>query len=263
MIHRMLPCRHAVIVLAAACLLKAASASEYIPPGSDVAESSRGIYFGKKTAWPNRCPPSPLPGQAACPILDGRPEPGGDVLEVLGPRVPQHDAPPARLAACLELARCAWFNRNIFQWDSVFIAMFARYGNDAFPAIQTSGQLLLPAAAMRFIGREIQEDRRPGGLLGRPKEHTVNPPLFSWAEVESFRLTGDKSRFARSCRPLEQYVGWLNRDGDPGPQTERLAGLRPAGGRVGASPLLEHAAGSAWTIPPATATAGSTCRARW
>jgi glycogen debranching enzyme len=45
--------------------------------------------------------------------------------------------------------------------------------------------------------------------------NAVNPPLFSWAEVESFQVTGDKSRFASVLPVLEKYVDWQNTDGDP------------------------------------------------
>jgi hypothetical protein len=33
--------------------------------------------------------------------------------------------------------------------------------------------------------------------------------------VESFKITGDKSRFAMVLPALEKYAEWLNRDGDP------------------------------------------------
>lgn len=45
--------------------------------------------------------------------------------------------------------------------------------------------------------------------------NAVNPPLFSWAEVESYQISGDKSRFAMVLPVLEKYVEWLNTDGDP------------------------------------------------
>jgi len=46
-------------------------------------------------------------------------------------------------------------------------------------------------------------------------KNTINPPLFAWAECESFKVTGDNSRFAHILPVLEKYVEFLNRDGDP------------------------------------------------
>jgi len=215
MIHRMLPCRHAVIVLAAACLLKAASASEYIPPGSDVAESSRGIYFSKKSYIPE-----PLPTFAGSrdklpsPILDGRPELVAMYWKCWDLAFRNMMRPPPG-SPFVSNWLDASFNRNIFEWDSVFITMFARYGNTAFPAIQTLDNFYCRQRANGFIGREIHRSDGLETFVAGPKD-AINPPLFSWAEVESFRLTGDKSRFARVLPPLEHYVAWLNRDGDPG-----------------------------------------------
>jgi glycogen debranching enzyme len=109
----------------------------------------------------------------------------------------------------------ASFNQNIFQWDSIFILMFARYGHNVFPAIQTLDNFYCRQRANGFIGREIRRKDGTEVYTDGPS-NVINPPLFSWAEVESYRLTGDKSRFARVLPVLERYVAWLNRDGDPG-----------------------------------------------
>lgn len=104
--------------------------------------------------------------------------------------------------------------KRIFQWDTIFMMMFARYGHDVFPAIQSLDNFYSRQHDSGYICREIKEltgdDFAYGGW-----GNTINPPIFSWAEVESFKLTGDKSRFKMVLPVLEKYAEWLNRDGDP------------------------------------------------
>ncbi len=137
----------------------------------------------------------------------------GDVLEVLGARLPA--SPPARprLRLVSDYLDAA-FNGNIFQWDTIFMIMFARYGHRAFPAVQSLDNFYARQHASGFICREIRRDGSDFYCQG-PRD-AVNPPLFSWAEAESFRTTGDKSRFASVLPALEKYVAWLNTESDPG-----------------------------------------------
>ena len=115
------------------------------------------------------------------------------------------------------------FSENIFQWDTIFMIMFARYGHDVFPAIESLDNFYCRQQESGYIGREYREiDGKlihfdfDGGLFSEKGwKNTINPPLFSWAEVESYRITGDKSRFEMILPVLEKYAGWLNRDGDP------------------------------------------------
>ena len=107
----------------------------------------------------------------------------------------------------------AAFNGNIFQWDTIFMVMFARYGHRAFPAIQSLDNFYARQHTNGFICREILRDGSDFYCAG--PVNAINPPLFSWAEAESFRTTGDKSRFAAVLPTLEKYVEWLNTDGDP------------------------------------------------
>jgi glycogen debranching enzyme len=128
------------------------------------------------------------------------------------------------------------FSPNIFQWDTCFMMMFARYGHYQFPAIQSLDNFYCRQHPSGFICREYREtDGKPvhfdfdGGLFS-PKgwKNAVNPPLFSWAECESFKVTGDKSRFAMVLPVLEKYVEWLNRDGDPEAEDWESNGRRSA-----------------------------------
>jgi len=115
------------------------------------------------------------------------------------------------------------FSENIFQWDTIFMIMFARYGYDVFPAIESLDNFYALQYESGFIGREFRESDGQlihfdfdGGLFS-PKgwKNMINPPLFAWAEVESYRITGDLERLHRVLPVLEKYAGWLDRDGDP------------------------------------------------
>ena len=115
------------------------------------------------------------------------------------------------------------FSENIFQWDTIFMMMFARYAHSVFPAIESLDNFYALQRESGFIGREYREsDGRlihydfDGGLFSPSGyKNSVNPPLFAWAEVESFRLTGDKSRFESVLPVLDKYAEWLNKNGDP------------------------------------------------
>lgn len=105
------------------------------------------------------------------------------------------------------------FNSNIFQWDMIFMVMFARYGHQVFPAVSSLDNFYCNQHTSGYICREIAEkDGSDFVYLGR--EHTINPPLFSWAEIESFKNTGDKSRFKMVLPVLEKYAEWLEQEGD-------------------------------------------------
>jgi Trehalase len=116
------------------------------------------------------------------------------------------------------------FSPNIFQWDTCFMMMFARYGHAEFPAIQSLDNFYALQRPSGFICREYDEAGggeihfgHNGGLSDPTGwKNTINPPIFAWAETENYKVTGDKSRFAAILPVLEKYVEWLNRDGDPG-----------------------------------------------
>jgi hypothetical protein len=105
------------------------------------------------------------------------------------------------------------FSPNIFQWDMIFMTMFARYGHDVFPAIYSLDNFYCRQHDNGYICREIRESDG-SDFVWEGRKNTINPPLFSWAEVQSFQNTGDMSRFKHVIPVLEKYVEWLNRDGD-------------------------------------------------
>ena len=103
------------------------------------------------------------------------------------------------------------FSPSVFQWDTIFMLMFARYGHSIFPAVQSLDNFYCRQYENGYICREIQEaDGKDFVYIGR--EHTVNPPLFAWAEVESYKVTGDKSRFAAVLPVIKKNAEWLEKN---------------------------------------------------
>ena len=101
------------------------------------------------------------------------------------------------------------FSPHIYQWDSSFIALFARYGGRLFPSM---------AALDNFYGRQRDDgyiqrgySQVDGSDAGEPsrEQPRVNPPLFAWAELEYVRFTGDLSRLPRVLPRLASYYRWL------------------------------------------------------
>jgi neutral trehalase len=212
----------------------AAQAALALPPALP-----RGDYFPKK-----KYTPEPLPTFEQ--VKDKLPE----------PVLPSHPEWQAMYWKCWQLAFAHlrqpkpgsplvsnWldeaFSGNIFQWDTCFMMMFARYGHAQFPFIQSLDNFYCRQRTNGYICREyVETDGREikfghHGRFDDPHgwKNSVNPPLFAWAECESFKVTGDKSRFELVLPVLEKYVECLDRDGNPdaGPDTWLEQGRRSAG----------------------------------
>jgi glycogen debranching enzyme len=137
------------------------------------------------------------------------------------------------------------FSENIFQWDTIFMLMFARYGHRSFPFVHSLDNFYCRQLASGFIGREYREsDGRlihfdfEGGLFSpHGYKNVINPPLFSWAEMESFRLTADSNRIALVFPVLQAYADWLDRPGDPHSESWEEQGRRSPNGLFWNTPL--------------------------
>lgn len=180
---------------------------------------ARGEYFSKKVYTAEALPVfDDVRDKLPNPVIEGRPELKAmywKCWELAYKNLHQPPADSPFVANWLDAA----FSKNIFQWDTIFMMMFARYGHAQFPAIQSLDNFYCRQHTSGYIAREI--DRAGNDMFFLGPINTVNPPLFSWAEVESFRLTGDKSRFAAVLPVLEKYVEWLNRAGSPAGYNER------------------------------------------
>ncbi len=181
-------------------------------------EKQRGVYFSRKQYQPEELPVfarsrSLLPE----PVLEDNP----DYLEMYWKcweLAFEHYKKPEPgngfVANYLDEA----FNPNIFQWDTVFMIMFARYGNHVLPAVTSLDNFYCKQHYNGFICREIWETSGKDHHSEQSKQ-AINPPLFSWAEMENYRVTGDKSRLQMVMPVLEKYVEWLE-TGRKNPETK-------------------------------------------
>lgn len=168
----------------------------------------RGIYFAKK-----KYSAAPLPifadskDKLPAPILDGN---SGliDMYWKCWEIAFSHYKKPRAGAGFVSDYLDEAFNSQIFQWDTIFMVMFARYGDHIFPAIQSLDNFYAKQHRNGFICREIIETNGED-FHAENSPQAINPPLFSWAEMESFKITGDKSRLNLVLPVLEKYVGWL------------------------------------------------------
>lgn len=99
---------------------------------------------------------------------------------------------------------------QISQWDSVFMTLFARYGADAFPVMETLDNFYGVQRPDGYIGRVLDEDDGAMASPVDPSDPMINPPLFGWSERSWVALTGDTSRLRRVVPALDAYHGWLD-----------------------------------------------------
>jgi len=96
------------------------------------------------------------------------------------------------------------FNENIYQWDSSFMAAYAIYGPDVFPAMPTLDNFYNHQAEDGYICRTYNETTGNATDL-----NAINPPLFAWMEYRYYKLSGDSGRLSRVLPVLDKYFTWL------------------------------------------------------
>jgi len=170
----------------------------------------RGKYFSKKTFTESVIPEFETSrDKLPSPILENNPE----LIELYWKTWQlafDHYKNPPQGSPFVSSYIDEAFAPNIFQWDTFFMIMFARYANHIFPAIQSLDNFYCRQYENGYICREIVEATGEDFVF-EGREHTVNPPLFSWAEMENFKITGDKSRFEIVIPVLEKYAVWLEK----------------------------------------------------
>ncbi|HEX4415958.1 MAG TPA: trehalase family glycosidase [Lacipirellulaceae bacterium] len=142
------------------------------------------------------------------PIFDGHP----DAIEaynycwrtllsvwMFAPDAPDHEA-VANI--CGIKAWGVWGSTMVF--DTAFINHFARYGNQAYPFVTAFDNCYARQHENGFICRETDKNNREV-YSGFP----VNPPLFAWAEWESYRITGNKERLNLVFLPIVKQYEWF------------------------------------------------------
>ncbi|WP_436497321.1 ricin-type beta-trefoil lectin domain protein [Actinokineospora sp. HUAS TT18] len=155
-------------------------------------------------------PPAYDPAKLPRPVIDGNPEwramydKAWSILHSGRIRQPAATSPLVR--TYLDEA----FDPNIiFQWDTIFTTMFGRYlqpGFDAMGSLDNWYALQEPTGAIIRVYQESDGSVHPWGY----GPNGVNPPLFVWAELKSYELTGDLTRVRRVLPALQAYADWVS-----------------------------------------------------
>ncbi len=183
----------------------------------------RGVYFYKKFYTPEPIPTfQENKHRLPVPVMADNPE-WLDMYwkswEIAFQGMKQPEAGSPLVSNWLDEA----FSGQIFQWDTIFMIMFARYGHTLFPVIESLDNFYCMQLQNGYIGREYREkdgqlihyDHEDGLFSAKGYKNTINPPLFTWAEMENFKLTGDSTRLRRVLPVLEKYAAWLHQPGKP------------------------------------------------
>jgi len=213
--------------------------AESASPGQ-VAQTEQGQYFAKKQYTPKTLPKfSETRSQLPSPIYEENPlyvQMYWKTWELAFRNFYEPRPGSGFVSQFIDAA----FNQNIFLWDTCFLTMFCNYGHPLVPGIESLdnfyakqyGDGEICREIHRATGRDFTEwvNREKQGLFSRwgrfsvtyigrdapqpPPKLTLdalNHPIFAWAELESVRVTGDRSRLAMVYEPLVRYYGALQK----------------------------------------------------
>lgn len=102
----------------------------------------------------------------------------------------------------------AAFGGNIFQWDTCFIAAFARYSNELLPVLPALDNFYSRQEADGYMAREYRWENG-AALWAKGSGDSCNPPLFAWAEWLVYSIHGDVTRLHTVWPHLDGYYRWL------------------------------------------------------
>jgi len=100
---------------------------------------------------------------------------------------------------------------GISQWHNEMAVHYWKYGSRAFNAVQSLDNFYDLQQMDGYIANSINS-KKGKYYTNRPKEYTVDPPLFTWAEWEWFKFTGDSLRVKRIAYPLMFQIEWLEQN---------------------------------------------------
>ncbi len=211
--------------------------------------AGQGLYFGKKQYEPKALPGfEAMRGRLPSPIFDEDPNYVRCYWKAWEVAF-RNFHEPAKGSGFVTQFIDAAFNQNIFLWDTCFMTMFCNYAHPYVPGIGSLDNFYIKQHEDGEICREINrttgvdfeqwvnKDDEPmfsrwGYTLmetgqkrvsvvyeGKPAPvpnpkltlDALNHPIFAWAELESFRLTGDKDRLRLVWEPLVRYHAALQK----------------------------------------------------
>jgi hypothetical protein len=208
----------------------------------NIAAAKQGTFFSKKQYIPSPIPKFETARyKLPSPIFDEDPEYVNCYWKAWELAFRNFHEPAASSGFVSQFIDAA-FNQNIFLWDTCFMTMFCNYAHPYVPGICSLDNFYAKQHKDGEICREINRTTgkdleawvnteneplfsRWGFSLatgtkktkiiykGRPAPEPnpkltldcLNHPIFAWAELESYRLTGDKNRLQLVWEPLVQY----------------------------------------------------------
>jgi hypothetical protein len=102
----------------------------------------------------------------------------------------------------------AAFSDNIFQWDTCFMAAFARYSDELLPILPALDNFYHRQESDGYIAREYR-GINGANLWAKASGDSCNPPLFAWAEWLLYQIHGRRKRLRAVWPLLERYDHWL------------------------------------------------------
>ena len=114
------------------------------------------------------------------------------------------------------------FDDRIFQWDTLFMMMFDKYGIHQFPTLNSMDNFYYHQwdtddESDGYISRMIYEGSGADYYTNYMTVDAINPPLFGWAEWEQYQIHGDVTRFTQVIKGkpiidrLASYFQFLKR----------------------------------------------------
>lgn len=170
--------------------------------------SDRGVYFYKKKYVPESIPTyAASKNLLPVPVIDDNKE-WIDLYNKTWQIAFSNIKAPAAGSPFVSNWLDEAFDNNIFQWDMIFMTMFSKYSHHIFPGIQSFDNFYCRQKISGSICRAINEVSG-NDWFDESSSNLINPPLFSWAEVEYYQATGDKSRFEHVLPVLEKYFEFV------------------------------------------------------
>ena len=182
----------------------------------------RGVYFAKKVYAGEPVPTyREARGLLPRPVVEERPG-WVEMYDKAWELAFAHAKAPAKGSLFVSNYYDEAFDQWLYQWDVIFMTIFGRYAHHAFPGIQSLDNFYCRQAPSGAISRMIHERTGRDYFRDENDPNFINPPLFSWAEVENYRMTGDKGRFAEVLPALEKYYEFVHEKRFSGDTPHRL-----------------------------------------
>lgn len=114
------------------------------------------------------------------------------------------------------------FDERIFQWDTLFMMLFDKYGFHEFPTLNSMDNFYYQQydtddASDGFICRMIYQETGEHYYKNYMDVDAVNPPMFAWAEWEQYKIHGNVERFTKVIKGktiierLDSYYQFIKR----------------------------------------------------